>query len=232
MAETLLLIAVQDQPEAEEAQDCPDHKQEKGFGRHETGAEKAGDQQRYEENGHPPDAGAARPELRPVLALPGQPHRGRGDKSIDQHRAEDRHMDDPADHGPAQEGNPHGNPGDQHDRFRRHIPAVQFPETRGQDSVPAQRVKQAAQGGDGADHAHDHHRQQGNRQDCRARGSQETVRRIEGGEGFDAFQMIQVPDIFLPGSIPGRISGSGQQRDADAQQRNGQQGQRQDAEGF
>jgi len=99
-----------------------------------------------------------------------------------------------------------------------------------QNLIFSQGVKQAAEGGGVADQTGDDQRQQGDHQDAHAEMPHVVPGGVKGGQGLEAVQIANVPDIFQPGAVFRRIGGHGQQRNEDIQRRGGYHRDRQDAE--
>ena len=221
LAEAPRLVDAQHPPEVHEAQHRPHDEEEVGFPGHGAGGIQVRHQRVQAETDHHDQPHDAQPMLPPVPPVPGQLHRRGRHQPVDQRGPDGGDIHDPADGRAPQEGEDHRQRRDQRDGPAGYAVPVQFAEASGQHVVPAQGVKQAAQGRDIADEAGDDQRQQRQHQQGHARPAHVAVGRIEGRQALQPLQVAPVLDVVQPRAVLPRVGRDRQQRHEDVEQRGG-----------
>ena len=226
-AETLFLVLFQNKAEKQKSQNAPDDKEQVGFRFQGAGGNQAGKHHGKPDKDHHRYAGVSRYLLRSVPPEPGSFGRCRGNKAVDQHRADDGDIHNPPDGRPARKGGDQGYRGNQLHGIGGHAMPVQLCKGLRQHPVLRLGIEKAAGRADVSDQAGKYQRQQRKHQDHGSRIAQIVLCGIEGREGLQPLQVAPVTDILHPGAVALRISRHGQQRYKNIQQGDGHNGRHQ-----
>ena len=226
-AEAPFAVAVQDIAEEHEAQHAPYHEQQVGFLGQRALGDQVGQQDAGAKDRHRAQARAGDARLAPVVRLFRRAHGAGRHQSVDQRGADGGHVHDPFDGRAAQQRDQHRHAHRQQHGLRGRTVRVHAGEALGQHALARQGVKQAAQRRDVADQAGHHQGEQRQRQRPHAEPAQVMIGGVEGGQGLEPVQAVQVADIGRPALILRRISRDGQQRDQDVQRQRADHGDQQ-----
>ena len=229
-AKALGMIPLKNAAEVEEAQNRPDNKQEIGLPGHRALRYQVGKQQIQQIEDHQHQADPPRPQLCAIVSCLRQLPGACRNQRVNDGCADCCDVHDPADCRAPEERNGQRQAGDQQNGLARSAMPIQRRKPGRQNLILSQGVKQAAEGGGIADQTGDDQRQQGDHQDAHAEMAHVVLGGVKGGQGFEAVQIANVPDIFQPGAVFRRIGRHGQQRNEDIQRRGGYHRHQQDAE--